>query len=105
MDKVDSLPGPQAKWKLYELTVEGSLLDENGHRKTEVLDLWGRDANEVIADLMGNSEYADGISFEPARKFQVGEAGELEELFDDIPSARWMWDLQVRPRVIFLYIY
>lgn len=29
MDKIDALPGPQAKWKLYELTVEGSLLDEN----------------------------------------------------------------------------
>lgn len=54
MDKIDTLPGPQARWKLYELTIEGSLLDEDGRKQTEVLDLWDRDANEVVADLMGN---------------------------------------------------
>lgn len=100
MDKIDSLAGPQAKWKLYEISVEGTLVGENGEKRTETLDLWGRDPNEVIADLMGNSELGEGMSFEPAQKFWVnegqGEDVNIEEVFDDIPSGRWMWNLQVR---------
>ncbi|KAI8977704.1 hypothetical protein BD414DRAFT_580162 [Trametes punicea] len=96
--KLDSLPGPHAQWKLYELTIEGTVLDGTGQRCTETLDLWARDPNEVVAELMGNPEYKEELTYEPVRKFKVSADSDtepdIEEIFDDIPSARWMWELQ-----------
>ncbi|KAI0701572.1 hypothetical protein C8T65DRAFT_556968, partial [Cerioporus squamosus] len=62
---VDGLPGPRAGWSLVEITVVGNVLDAKGEPKKEVLECWVRNPAELVADLMGNPEFADCIHFAP----------------------------------------
>lgn len=98
---VDSLPGPSASWKLFEISIEGTIANAQGLPTTEKLDLWARDPVEVIADLIGNPEFKTNMSFEPYEEVEVEESniGDSEvdgdQYFEDIASAQWMWRVQV----------
>lgn len=81
---------------LYEITVNGTCLDEYSKKMTEVLDLWVRDPMAVIADLIGNPEFKDDLTYEPSWTYEEEDGKIVEEFIDDMPSAKWMWELQVR---------
>ncbi|KAM5544364.1 hypothetical protein V8D89_002024 [Ganoderma adspersum] len=92
---LDSLPGPVAEWMLYEITVNGTCLDEYyGKKMTEVLDLWVRDPMAVITDLIGNPEFKDDLTYESSWTYEEEDGKIVEEFVDDMPSAKWMWELQ-----------
>ena len=95
---IGSLPGPIAEWMLYEITVNGTRVDEQGKTMVEVLDLWVRDPVAVIADLIGNPEFKSDMTYEPSWTYEEENGRIVEEFVDDIPSAKWMWELQVCPQ-------
>ncbi len=90
------MPGPAAQWSLHEITVQGTLTDAKGNIMSEVLDQWARDPNAIVADLIGNPEFVDDIVYEPTYTYEEGGDEPTAEYVDDVPSAQWMWDLQVR---------
>ncbi|KDQ53096.1 hypothetical protein JAAARDRAFT_105405, partial [Jaapia argillacea MUCL 33604] len=86
---VDSLPGPRASWKLIEISVKGTLRDSKGNLLKEKLDVWGRDPVEVLADLAGNPDFKDEISWEPFEEIVEGkgeseEEGTQERIFEEM---------------------
>ncbi|KAM5541077.1 hypothetical protein V8D89_005388 [Ganoderma adspersum] len=91
---LDLLPAPVAEWMLYEITVNRICLDEYGKKMTEVLDLWVCDPMAVIADLIGNPEFKDNLTYEPSWTYEEEDGKIVEEFIDDMPSAKWMWELQ-----------
>ncbi|KAM5545161.1 hypothetical protein V8D89_001272 [Ganoderma adspersum] len=91
---LDSLPGPVAEWMLYEITVNGTCLDEYSKKMTEVLDLWVHDPMAVIADLIGNPEFKDDLTYEPSWMYEEENGKIVEEFVNNMPSAKWMWELQ-----------
>ncbi|KZV76152.1 hypothetical protein PENSPDRAFT_598761 [Peniophora sp. CONT] len=98
---IDSLPGPTAEWHLYELTIVGTEVDEDGQPRTEILDLWMRNPVEVIADIIGNPAFKDHAVFEPVQKTAAdgeGDAGEGEEegIYDEMWSGHWWWNAQLK---------
>ena len=93
---IDGLPGPIASWILHEIKVTGTLTDENGKPIVELLDLWWRNPNDVVADLIGNPEFKNDMVYQPENKYVDVDGKPTEEIVDDIPSAKWMWELQVR---------
>ncbi len=70
---MDSLPGPRAGWNLIEVTVVGNVLDAKGEPMKEVLECWVRNPAELVADLMGNPEFADCIHFAPKEEYVDSE--------------------------------
>lgn len=94
------------------LDVTGNLLDSKGTRMVESLDIWGRDPVEIVADLIGNPAFAEGMSFEPNMEV-VGDENlstppeedpdyfaNIDELtanrvFTDFKNTKWWWRVQV----------
>ena len=53
MKKVNQFPiGPE--WKCRLINVTGDLLDDEGKKKSEHLELWCRDPVECVKELIGN---------------------------------------------------
>ena len=98
MQVVDSLPGPVASWTLAEVTVTGTLKDRRGRPLTETADIWMRNINEVVRDLVSNSEFGGCTSWEPYQEVELNENGTEtgERFIEDMPSADWWWEIQVR---------
>ena len=100
---MDSLPGPSAEWKLIEIAVEGTRVDENGRRMSEVLDLWARDPVCVVADLVSDPHFDGKSSYAPTQAVFERDGPDAPEIqfFEDIPTGEWMWRVQVRATVLF----
>ena len=54
--RIDTLPRG-AKWECEEFEITGDEQDEKGKRRSEVLQLWKRDAVECISELIGNPAF------------------------------------------------
>ncbi|EJD39709.1 hypothetical protein AURDEDRAFT_33359, partial [Auricularia subglabra TFB-10046 SS5] len=63
---LDGLPQGQP-WLLKKIGLEGDILDAQGKPRIEKLELWYRDAVEIISDLLANPAFADCTDFEPIR--------------------------------------
>ncbi|KAI0074755.1 hypothetical protein K474DRAFT_1580196, partial [Panus rudis PR-1116 ss-1] len=59
------LPGPQATWKLTEISVKGTVRDTRGQLLAETLDLWGRDPVEIIQDLISHAPFDGHLAYAP----------------------------------------
>ena len=60
-----------------------------------VLDLWVQDPVAVIANLIGNLEFKDKMTYEPLWMYEKKDGKIVEEFVNDIPLAKWIWELQV----------
>ncbi|KAI9001505.1 hypothetical protein BD414DRAFT_406373 [Trametes punicea] len=93
LKRLDELPvGPG--WVCDEWEVEGDLLDENGARQTEDVELWRRDPVECIQELLGNPVFKTFIRYAPEKLFGDQEGTERTRIYDEMWTADWWWDIQ-----------
>ncbi|KAI1782299.1 hypothetical protein LXA43DRAFT_855935, partial [Ganoderma leucocontextum] len=64
---LDKISDAQALWSLLEVTVKGDLCDPEGKPLTQTLDCWLRNPVELVAELLGNPEFVNDLSFAPYR--------------------------------------
>jgi hypothetical protein len=61
-------------------------------------ELWLRNVNECVAELLGNVDYQDQISYKPMKIFTDPER--TERIYGEAWTANWWWETQVSsPRV------
>lgn len=92
-DSIDNLPGG-IEWKRKEITLQGDRKTTEGEPMTEALELWYRDPIECVQELLANPMFRDVMSYAPKRVWQ-DEAG-TEEVVDEMWTAKWWWEIQVR---------
>lgn len=75
----------------------------------ETLHCWARDPVEVVADLMGNPEFKDAMSYAPVENFakevldelEADIEGERDQIFEEMASADWWKRAQVSRHAYF----
>ncbi|TFK90236.1 hypothetical protein K466DRAFT_485132, partial [Polyporus arcularius HHB13444] len=93
---VDSLPGPRAGWSLIEITVMGNVRDAKGEFMKEVLECWVRNPAELVADLMGNPEFAECIHFAPKEEFM--DSDEDVRVLSDFVNTDWWKRVDIKKK-------
>ncbi|GJE90519.1 hypothetical protein PsYK624_066590 [Phanerochaete sordida] len=91
-EKIDQLPRGGAEWECEMWEVEGDMLDANGNKEKEVLELWRRDPVECIKDLVSNPAFNDCIEYAPKRLFE--DAFAEKPLISEMWTASWWEDIQ-----------
>ncbi|KAG8921123.1 hypothetical protein FRC01_000398, partial [Tulasnella sp. 417] len=90
--KIDHLPkGP--KWERSEITVTGDLVDEGGKPLTEDLEIWRRDAVELVKELIGNPAFSDHLRYEPVK---VCNQKTGKRVFNEAWTGDWWWNVQTK---------
>ncbi|KIO23145.1 hypothetical protein M407DRAFT_215387 [Tulasnella calospora MUT 4182] len=89
--KIDVLPKGPRFW-CETVTITGDILDAQGQRMCEEVDLWLRDPVECVRELMGNVSLRASMVYRPARVY-AGEDRETR-VFEEMWSADWWWDIQ-----------
>ncbi|QRV81454.1 plasma membrane ATPase 4 [Ceratobasidium sp. AG-Ba] len=84
MIDIDKLPHG-AGWTVQALAIEGN-------RGVEIVDLWLRDAFEIIKQLLRNKRLGRFMKFRPIKKWTSPEM--TDQIRDDIHTADWMWEMQ-----------
>jgi len=93
LQKVDSLAtGPQ--WTCEIVTAHGNKVGQDGTMMTEDLELWKRDPVDCVKELIGNPAFQNLISYVPQRAY-ADRAG-IKRIFDEMWTADWWWDTQVK---------
>lgn len=75
-----------------ELIIEGDD-DEDGNPRIEKCELWWRDPLDCIAELIGNPEFEESISYVPEKVF-ADEKME-DRWYDEMWTGDWWWETQV----------
>jgi hypothetical protein len=92
LKKIDQLPhGPE--WKCEIITAQGDILDENGSRMVEDLELWYRDPVECVRELLSNPAFKEYVCYAPERVYSDNEG--KERIFDEMWTGDWWWEMQV----------
>ncbi|KLO11904.1 hypothetical protein SCHPADRAFT_830275, partial [Schizopora paradoxa] len=87
---VDALPkGPE--WIREILEVDCGFYPDGTPRKEEV-ELWRRDPNECIAELIGDPTFDGHLAYGPEQCF-VDDEGKVRG-FGEMWTGKWWWDLQ-----------
>ncbi|QRV79955.1 plasma membrane ATPase 4 [Ceratobasidium sp. AG-Ba] len=81
---IDKLPHG-AGWAVQALAIEGD-------RGVEIVELWLRDAFEIIKQLLRNKRLGRFMRFKPIKKWT--SPAMTDQIRDDIDSADWMWKMQ-----------
>lgn len=90
---MDQLPtGPD--WKCQMVEVVGDLVDEDGSKMVEEVELWQRDPIECLRELMGNPAWKDDMAYEPEMVFTDEEGN--NRIYDEACTGDWWWKKQVR---------
>lgn len=108
---MDSLPDG-AEWSCKTIEVEGDIVigeepdpENPGKMKkvyeTEELELWFRDINEVIREIIGNPDFREYLRYAPERLF-TNESKD-EEVINEMATAEWWWETQVREMCSFTW--
>lgn len=107
---IDALPNlGQAKWKLTEISFNGTALGPDGKPLSETLELWMRDPVECVQELIGNPAFREVMEYAPVRETEVVDADSEDEVmgdeeeeipdqfFEEMWSGEWWWEVQVCP--------
>ncbi|KAG8938404.1 hypothetical protein FRC04_008939 [Tulasnella sp. 424] len=90
--KIDALPKGPCFW--CETTIiTGDVLNAQGERMREEVELWLRDPVECVRELMGKASLQDSMVYRPARVY-TGEDRQTR-VFEEMWSAEWWWEIQV----------
>ena len=79
----------------HSLTVHGDEEDENGERKSEILDVWCRDPVKCVHKLIGNPEFWDSMHYCPEKLFTSDDKLDEDRIINEMWTGDWWWDLQV----------
>jgi hypothetical protein len=82
---IDKLPHG-ASWSVQALTIHGD-------RGEEVVEMWMRNALEIVKQLLENKNLGQFMEFKPVRKWTSPER--TERIRDETNTADWMWEIQV----------
>ena len=93
MKKVDLLPTGPA-WMCEIIEVIGDRIGEDGLPKVENVELWKRDALEVVASLISNPVFKNEIAYQPEKVYR-DKNGKIR-VYDEMWTGDWWWDMQVR---------
>ncbi|QRW08167.1 hypothetical protein RhiLY_07166 [Ceratobasidium sp. AG-Ba] len=81
---IDKLPrGPN--WTVQALGIEGD-------QGLEIVELWMRDALEIVKRLMRNKRLGKFMNFKPVKKWTSPRMD--EQIRDEVWTADWMWEIQ-----------
>lgn len=83
---VDKLPHG-ADWSVQAIEIKGP----NG---TEIVEMWMRDALEILKKILGRKQLGQFINYKVTKKWT--SADRKERIRDEINTADWMWEVQVR---------
>jgi hypothetical protein len=93
---------------VVEMTFQGTELDGAGNPLTETVELFYRNPVDCVEELIGNPVFRDATSYAPKLKIAKGkgpacdtsgdddEMEEAERLFDEMCTAEWWHQIQVR---------
>ncbi|QRW08902.1 plasma membrane ATPase 4 [Ceratobasidium sp. AG-Ba] len=81
---IDKLPRG-AGWSVQALKITGD-------QGIEIVELWLRDAWEIVKRLLRNKRLGKFMQFKPIKKWTSPER--TEQIRDDIHTADWMWEVQ-----------
>ena len=82
--------GPE--WKHTTIKVDGGM-DENGQPETEECDLWWRDPEECVRELIGNPTLKEHIRYAPEHVFE--DEKRERRRYDEMWTGTWWWETQV----------
>ncbi|KAI0675158.1 hypothetical protein C8Q78DRAFT_965124 [Trametes maxima] len=91
--KVDALPRGPTAWKREVFEAVGDVLGEDGKPKSEMVELWMRDAVDCVRELIENPAYRDSIRYRPERQYADSEG--KTRIYGNIHTADWWWNLQM----------
>ena len=92
MKKIDGLPAG-VDWLCEQWELIGDLVDDEGKRRTEDIELWRRDPVDLIRELLGNPIFRDSLRYAPEQLF-ADEDG-ASRIYDETWTGDWWWELQV----------
>ncbi|QRV85180.1 hypothetical protein RhiJN_13198 [Ceratobasidium sp. AG-Ba] len=81
---IDKLPRG-ANWTVQALGIEGD-------RGLEIVELWMRDALEIVKRLLRNKRLGRFMSFKPIKKWTSPRMD--EQIRDEVWTGDWMWEIQ-----------
>ncbi|KIO19455.1 hypothetical protein M407DRAFT_11379 [Tulasnella calospora MUT 4182] len=89
--KIDALPrGPG--FTCETVSIIGDVLDANGARLKEKVELWLRDPVECVRDLMGKVTLRNAMNYRPMKVY-TGEDRKTR-IFEEMWTGEWWWDIQ-----------
>ena len=96
---IDSLPLSYT-WHCDVITITGDEMEGGDDGSADpkpmmqTVELWRRDAMEVIRELLGNADFDGSMVYAPERVF--ADEGGKERIYDEMWTADWWWETQVR---------
>jgi hypothetical protein len=82
------------EFKCEIISVQGTILDEDGKAHSEVLELWKQNPVECIHEILGNPALRDTLHYEPEKVFSSYKC--KEQFYNKAWTGEWWWDIQVR---------
>lgn len=69
------------------ITVEGTRTDANGRKQTDELELWKRNAVDIVREIIGNPALRAHIYYAPTKIFTNEKCN--EQIFNEMRTAEW----------------
>ncbi|KAM5536416.1 hypothetical protein V8D89_009852 [Ganoderma adspersum] len=91
MKKIDGLPAG-VDWLCEQWELTGDLVDDEGKRRTEDIELWRRDPVDLICKLIGNPIFWDSLRYAPEQLF--ADEDRTSHIYDETWTRDWWWELQ-----------
>ncbi|KAI0337580.1 hypothetical protein BDW22DRAFT_1465461 [Trametopsis cervina] len=89
--KIDALPrGPEWRCEMWEAV--GDEVDDNGEKRTEVLELWKRDPVKCIEDLLSNPMFEEHLHYAAERTYEDSER--MRPIFGEMWTGEWWEETQ-----------
>ncbi|KAI0342945.1 hypothetical protein BDW22DRAFT_1439756 [Trametopsis cervina] len=79
--------GPEWRCEMWEAV--GDEVDDNGEKRTEVLELWKRNPVKCIEDLLSNPMFEEHLHYESERIYEDSER--LKPIFGEMWTGEW-WE-------------
>jgi hypothetical protein len=89
---IDSLPRGPA-WSCTPLEITGNVEDGDGELRKETIELWHRNAVEVVRELLGNPAFRRKLGYRPQRIWRNSRRTNRE--YGEMWTCNWWWLAQV----------
>jgi hypothetical protein len=84
---LDAIQVGDAPWQTFNISYDGERPMENVPSwMDQKFEVWHRDPHQVMRELLGNPEFADGFAYTPYQQFENDE-----RRWTDFMSGNWAW--------------
>ena len=92
---IDAIPHGDAPWKSAQVQFKGNIPASQPPRwMKQTYDVWFRDPNTVVANLLSNPDFHRHFDYVPYREFEPSG----EHRWENFMSGNWAWNHAVRRR-------